>query len=138
MASDTDPPQRYETVARASEVDPNAVEHPEINFVFTDKDGKATDLQHAVVDTRVPSEGKLVIWLMAYNQELFDRLASYGYHAIQPHYANQWFGSLDTEIRDSGVDLGTYSGECICNPTPSTYVPMFWGPFDDMFLPRSR
>ena len=77
-------PQRYTLHGRASEIDTNAREHPELNFVFTNADGKPTDLQHATVDTRVPSEGKLVIWLMAHNAELFDRLASYGFHAIQP------------------------------------------------------
>lgn len=77
-------PQRYTLQMRASEIDPNAQEHPELDFVFTTADGKPADQQHATVDTRVPSEGKLVIWLMAYNEELFERLTLYGYHAIQP------------------------------------------------------
>ena len=46
------------------------------------------------VDTRVAPQGKLVIWLMGHNGALFDRLNSYGIHAIQPHYANGWFGKL--------------------------------------------
>lgn len=76
---------RYHTIrARASEIDPRAQAHPKLGFVFTDPDGKVADEQHAAVDTRVPSEGKLVIWLMAHNEELFQRLTSYGYHAIQP------------------------------------------------------
>ena len=68
-------PQRYDLTKRASEVDPEAKEHPEIGFAFTDAKGKEADLQHAVVDTRVPSQGKLVIWLMGHNQGLFERVA---------------------------------------------------------------
>ncbi len=83
--------KRYEFSARASEIDDQAKEHPEIDFVFQDKDGKPTDTQRASVDTSVEPQGKLVIWLMGYNKELFDRLNSYGLHAIQPHYANKWF-----------------------------------------------
>ena len=40
---------------RASVIDFRAKEHPEINFLFADAKGKPLDLQHAVVDTRVPS-----------------------------------------------------------------------------------
>ena len=32
-----------------------------------------------------------MIWLMGHNQQLFDRVSSYGLHAIQVHYANRWF-----------------------------------------------
>ena len=46
-------PKRYELTARASQIDPRAKPHPEIEFVF-EKDGKPADLQHASVDTRVP------------------------------------------------------------------------------------
>ncbi|RFC46154.1 MAG: hypothetical protein DVB28_000158 [Verrucomicrobia bacterium] len=84
-------PHRYDLTKRASEIDPQAREHPEIKFTFTDDKGKPADLQHAVVDTRVPSQGKLVIWLMGHNQGLFERISSYGYHGIQPHYSNGWF-----------------------------------------------
>ncbi len=77
--------------ARASEIDARAAEHPEIGFVF-EAEGKSQDVQHAVVDVDAPLRGQLVIWLMGYNEQLFERLASYGYHAIQPHYARQWFG----------------------------------------------
>jgi hypothetical protein len=86
-------PQRYQLSARASELDPNAQAHPEIDFIF-EKDGKPQDLQNASVDTRVPAKGQLVIWLMGHNDALFERLNSYGLHAIQPHYANKWFGKL--------------------------------------------
>jgi hypothetical protein len=86
-------PQRYDLAARASEIDPRAKEHPEIDFVFT-KQGKPSDTERAAVDTRVPPQGKLVIWLMGYNGQLFDRLSGFGLHAIQVHYANGWFGKL--------------------------------------------
>ena len=89
-------PQRYDVTARASEIDPRAREHPEIDFVFN-KDGKPADVQHAAVDTRVAPQGKLVIWLMGYNGQIFDRFSSYGLHAIQVHYANGWFSRLNKE-----------------------------------------
>lgn len=86
-------PKKYLFKARASSLDSRAREYPKIGFVFgTDK--KPADLQHAMVDTRVKSRGQLVIWLMSYNSALFDRLASYGLHAIQPHYANKWFSKV--------------------------------------------
>lgn len=87
-------PHRYDLQARASEIDPAAKEHPEIGFVFTGKDGKPQDLEHACVDTRAPDQGKLVIWLMGYNPGLFERVSGYGLHAIQVHYANGWFDKL--------------------------------------------
>ena len=71
-----DSPGRYDFTARASAIDPRAAEHPEINFVFEDDDGEPADLEHASVDTRVPCEGKLVIWLMAHNAELFGATAA--------------------------------------------------------------
>ena len=89
-------PRRYTLSARASTIDSRAKEHPEIDFVFT-ADGKVQDLQQAIVDTRVAPQGKLVIWLMRHNPGLFDRLASYGLHAIQVHYANRWFGKICRE-----------------------------------------
>lgn len=89
-------PQEYKLSARASEIDPRAKEHPEIDFVF-EKDGKVQDLEHAVVNTRVKPRGKLVIWMMRYNSQLFDRLSRYGLHAIQVHYANRWFSKVCRE-----------------------------------------
>ena len=86
-------PQRYKLKARASELDPRAREHPEIDFVFG-KDGQPQDEENASVDTGVEPQGKLVIWLMGYNDALFQRLNSYGLHAIQVHYANRWFTKL--------------------------------------------
>ncbi|WP_164102319.1 BPSS1187 family protein [Candidatus Laterigemmans baculatus] len=83
--------QRYQLTARASEIDPRAQAHPEIDFLIDAPDGSPADVQHASVDTRVAPRGKLVIWLMGYNSQLFERLNSYGLHAIRPHYANRWF-----------------------------------------------
>ena len=83
--------RQYRLQARASEIDPRARAHPEIDFLITDAKGRPVDVQHASVDTRVDPKGKLVIWLMGNNQALFDRLNGYGLHAIRPHYANRWF-----------------------------------------------
>jgi len=92
----TDPkPQRYELAARASQIDPRTRPHPEIDFVF-EKDGKPADVEHASVNTHVKPQGKLVIWLMGYSAPLFERVNSYGLHAIQVHYANSWFGRFGT------------------------------------------
>jgi len=38
------------------------------SILFTDDTGEHVDLQHAVVDSRVPSRGKLGIWLMGYSE----------------------------------------------------------------------
>ncbi len=84
-------PQHYQLTARASELDPRVKAHPEIEFLIESKSGMPADLQHASVDTRVAPRGKLVIWLMGHNQQLFDRINSYGIHAIRVHYANKWF-----------------------------------------------
>lgn len=89
-------PKRYELTARASEIDPRAKPHPEIDFVF-EKDGKPQDTEHASVDTRVTPQGKLVIWLMGHSGPLFERINSYGIHAIRVHYANGWFGKFGKE-----------------------------------------
>ncbi|WP_254508300.1 BPSS1187 family protein [Anatilimnocola floriformis] len=96
-ASAADPsPKRYDLTARASQIDSRVKAHPEINF-FLEKDGKPQDVQHACVDTRVKSQGKLVIWLMGHSQPLFERVSGYGLHAIQVHYANGWFGQFGKE-----------------------------------------
>lgn len=89
-------PKQHHLTARASKLDPRAREYPKIDFVFgTDK--KPADIQHASVDTRVKPRGQLVIWLMRHNEGLFNRLNSYGLHAIQPHYANRWFSKVCRE-----------------------------------------
>lgn len=98
-------PKRYELTARASQIDKRAKAHPEIDFVF-EKNGKPTDVQHAAVDTRVAPRGKLVIWLMGHNGQLFERVNSYGLHAIQVHYANGWFGKLNKEPPPDDKYLG--------------------------------
>jgi len=86
-------PGHFAFTARASEIDPAAKAHPEIGHLF-EKDGKPQDMEHASVDTRLPSRGKLVIWLMGYNLDLFDHLDSYGMHSIQIHYPREWFPKL--------------------------------------------
>jgi hypothetical protein len=93
-------PQRYELSARASQLDPRAKEHPEIDFVF-EREGKPSDVERAVVDTRAQPQGKLVIWLMGYNAQLFERMSGYGLHAIQVHYANGWFSKLSRQATAS-------------------------------------
>ncbi len=94
--------QKFKITARASEIDPRTKEHPEIDYVFTRK-GKPSDTEVASVDTRVKSEGKLMIWLMAHNGELFDRVNSYGIHAIQVSYPREWFGKME-KLRKEGDD----------------------------------
>ena len=106
VASTPGSAQFHNLQARASEINPDAKEYPEIAYVFADKKGKPKDVQHAVVDTRVPSRGQLVIWLMGPNQRFFEHIASYGLHVIQPHYANGWFSKIDGEMRDDGTTLG--------------------------------
>jgi hypothetical protein len=101
--------KHHELTARASEIDKRAKGHPEIGH-FLAKGGKPQDIEHASVDTRFPSQGKLVIWLMGYNKELFNHLDSYGMNSIQVHYAREWFPIL-------------YSGE---------------PPADDLFLSNIR
>jgi hypothetical protein len=86
-------PQRYQLQARASQLDARTREYPDIGFVFGSSD-KPLDLEHAAVDTRVAPQGKLVVWLMGHNEALFERLNSYGLHAVQVSYANKWFGKL--------------------------------------------
>ncbi|NNE01190.1 MAG: hypothetical protein HKN47_28075 [Pirellulaceae bacterium] len=91
MKFDDPSPQHYKLKARASDIDRRVRSHPEIGFDLESDDGKPLDIQNASVDTRVAPRGKLVIWLMSHNASLFDRINSYGIHAIQVHYANKWF-----------------------------------------------
>lgn len=91
LSFDDEKPQHYRLTARASEIDSRVTSHPEIEFLIESKSGSPADVQHASVDTRVKPRGKLVIWLMGYNERLFDRINSYGLHAIRVHYANRWF-----------------------------------------------
>ena len=96
----------YELSVRASAINPDAKEHPEINYTFAKVKDKYQDMQHAIVDTRVPSRDRLVIWLMSYNAELSEYLASLGLHLIQPHSANRWFSTVPKETHDTGECLG--------------------------------
>jgi hypothetical protein len=127
------PTQLHIVKQRASLIDSRAKEHPEINFVFKDAKGKTLDLQHAVVDTRLKSEGKLVIWLMQYNAALFERIASYGLHGIQVHYANQWFSELAPNVTD-GLGLGKIRLEAA---TGEDHSPLVSIPKSDGMMGRS-
>jgi len=90
--SDESSGEVFKFQVRASEIDPRVKSYPEIDFVLSGVNGRPADLQNASVDTRVEGRGQLVVWLMGHNPRLFERLNSYGLHAIQPHYARQWFG----------------------------------------------
>ena len=129
-------PKRFDLAKRASEIDSRAKEHPAIKFTFTDEKGKPTDLQHAVVDTRVSLQGKLVIWLMAHNQGLFERISSYGYHGIQPHYSNGWFaGVAKSQYENSdGTVLGKIRLEAA---TGEDFSPLVDIPKPDGMMERS-
>ncbi|MEZ6046590.1 MAG: hypothetical protein R3C11_13660 [Planctomycetaceae bacterium] len=89
-------PQQYNLSARASEIDSRAKEYPAIDFVFGTNE-KPQDLEHASVDTSVAPPVNWSSGWMGHNQQLFDRLSSYGLHAIQVHYARAWFGILAQE-----------------------------------------
>ncbi|MDZ4288886.1 MAG: hypothetical protein U0984_13050 [Prosthecobacter sp.] len=109
-------PQRYELTARASAIDSRVRAHPEIDFILESK-GKPADTENASVDTSVAPQGKLVIWLMGNSVPLFERLNSYGLHAIRVHYANGWFGKFgkdspgpDGKLLD-GIRLEAATGE---------------------------
>lgn len=108
--------KKYKITARASEIDQRTKEYPEIGYVFSDK-GKPADTQLAMVDTAVPSSGRLVIWLMAPPTALFERLNSYGHHAIQVTYARQWFSQMDKKRKPgddnhfSGLRLEAATGQ---------------------------
>lgn len=135
-----EPGRRFDLSARASELDPAAREHPEIGFVFTDpksgaKTGKPADVEHAVVDTRVPSRDRLVIWLMDMSPGLFDRIAAYGLNGIQVHYANRWFGTLAPDVRDSGDVLGKIRLEAATGEDVSPLVTI---PKPDCLQERAR
>lgn len=84
--------EHFKLQARASAIDSRVKSYPKIGFILEDKKGKPQDIQNASVDTRIAPKGRLAIWLMAPKQELMDRINSYGIHAIQVHYARQWFG----------------------------------------------
>ena len=97
---------KVELSVRAREINPDAKEYPEINYTFTKVKDKYQDMQHAIVDTSVLSRDRLVIWLMSYNPELSEYLASLGLHFIQPHYANRWFSTVPKDTHDTGECLG--------------------------------
>ena len=113
---------KVELSVRASEINPDASEHPEINYTFAKAKGKFQDMQHAIVDTRVPPHDHLVIWLMSYNAELSEYLAGLGLHLIQPHYANRWFSTVPKETHDTGECLGNIRLEAATGQDHSALV----------------
>lgn len=114
-------PQRYKLDARASKLDKRAKAHPEIGFVF-ESNGKPADVQRAAVDTRVAPRGKLVIWLMGHNSGLFDRLAGYGLHAIDVHYARGWFTKLQGLNDKDTEHIGKIRLEAATGQDFSSYI----------------
>jgi hypothetical protein len=134
LAFDDPKPQRYDLTARASQIDPRARPHPEIEFVF-EKAGKPADTERASLDTRVKPLGKLVIWLMGHSAPLFERVNSYGLHAIQVHYANGWFGKFgDKSPGDDGKLLGKIRLEAA---TGEDFSPLVSIPKPDGMMERS-
>tara|TARA_R110002096_G_scaffold163992_5_gene331653 strand:- start:8414 stop:9442 length:1029 start_codon:yes stop_codon:yes gene_type:complete len=129
-----DEPLRFVLKARASEIDPLAKPHPEIGFIF-EKDGKPQDVQVASVDTRVKAQGKLVIWMMGHNDRLFERLNSYGLHAIQPHYANRWFSLVCREEPVGDMCRGNVRLEAATGEDFSEHVAI---PKPDGMMERTR
>ncbi len=115
-------PQKYDVTKRASEIDPRAKEHPEIDFRFADAKGKPADVQHAVVDTRVPPQGRLVIWLMGHSAGVSDRVSSYGLHYVQVSYANKWFGLVPKDRLNDGATLGDIRLEAATGDDRSSLV----------------
>lgn len=121
---------------RASLMDKNAAEHPEIDFVFKDAKGKEVDWEHAVPPAKgVKPQGKLVIWLMDYNAPLFERLSGYGLHSIQVHYANKWFGKWNAEADKDPNGLGNIRLEAATGEDVSPLVAI---PKPDSIMERTR
>ncbi|MFO0943858.1 MAG: hypothetical protein U0930_24240 [Pirellulales bacterium] len=133
-ASKNPKPQQYILKARASEIDPKAKPHPEVDFVF-EKDGKPQDTEVASVDTRVTAQGRLVIWLMGHEQRLFDRLNKQGLHAIQVSYANKWFNTLCQPKPKSPEARGNVRLEAAIGEDVSDEIDI---PKPDSIMERSR
>lgn len=126
--------KKFTYTTRASEIDSRTKEHPEIDYVFTRK-GKPADTQLASVDTRVKASGYLVIWLMEPKQPLFDRLNSYGHHAIQVTYPREWFGKMD-KLRKEGDD-DHFSGIRLEAATGENHSKLIDIPKPDCLMERS-
>lgn len=126
--------RKFTFTARASEIDTRTGEHPEIDYVFT-RGGKPADTQFASVDTRVKPEGRLMIWLMGPNSELFNRVNSYGIHAIQATYPREWFAKMD-KIRKDGDD-NHFSGIRLEAATGANHTKLIDIPKPDGLMERS-
>ncbi len=115
------PPARI-LAARASQLDPAARPHPEIDFLF-EREGKPADMQKALCNPNNSSRGQLVIWLMGYNAPLFDELGRDGFHVIQIHYANQWFSKLTKTPPADGKDyIGNIRLEAVTGQDHSPHI----------------
>jgi hypothetical protein len=71
---------------------------------------------------------------MGHNQGLFERISSYGYHGIQPHYANSWLGALTKEQLNEGSNLGKVRLEAA---TGEDFSPLVNIPKPDGMMERS-
>jgi hypothetical protein len=73
---------------------------------------------------------------MGHNQGLFERISSYGYHGIQPHYSNGWFaGITKAQYEDgSGTVLGNIRLEAA---TGDDHSPLVNIPKPDGMMERS-
>ena len=76
-----------------------------------------------------------MIWLMSHNSGLFDRLSSYGLHAIQVHYANRWFGKICRENPVGNMCRGDARLEAA---TGEDHSPNLSIPKPDGMMERSR
>jgi hypothetical protein len=76
-----------------------------------------------------------MIWLMGYSAPLFERVNSYGIHAIRPHYANGWFGKFGSKSPgDDGMLLGDIRLEAATGTDASPLVDI---PEPDGMMERS-
>lgn len=96
ISANADESTRLKARVRASEINPEAREYPQIGYVFgTEKSPQ--DYEVGSFDPAANSRGELVIWMMGHNDLLAERVNSYGYHFVQPHYARQWFSKVCRE-----------------------------------------
>ncbi|WP_437224511.1 BPSS1187 family protein [Planctomicrobium sp. SH661] len=133
-AADESKPRFYDLKARASEIDSRVQAHPEINFVL-EENGKPLDVERGAFDSRVPSQGRLVIWLMGHSPELAELVTGYGLHYIQVHYANGWFAQLSPKAGDDDQFLGNIRLEASIGKDVSPAVDI---PHPDSIEERAR
>ena len=119
-----------------------AGEHPETGFPFTDyKTGKRATREHAVVDTRVPREGRPVIWQTAY------RAAS----SREERQLEGWWVGISRELlaehaaaTEKAIELLTKQLQEIVREVPASAVaklkrvPLYLSPAYDGFAARAE